>query len=106
MLTIGADPELQLVRGAYNLYAESCRYDSSVLRYTQMGLDGCPQTAEVRPRYGKTAAEFSRHVKTLMQGLLLGAQAEGIQVMAGGYPRRAADRKSTRLNSSHLGISY
>src|SRR5256885_7971308 len=52
---------------------------------------------------GRQAAEFA--VQAQLQALVLHALALG-QHLLGGLQRGNADRKSTRLNSSHLVISY
>src|SRR5690242_21529892 len=51
-------------------------------------------------RFGERVGRFDRHIDRLVISLSL------VGVKNQGHFRQTADRKSTRLNSSHMSISY
>src|SRR5690349_8446455 len=62
-------------------------------------------------RHAQAARDWGLAARLLADnwpGLQLGGQAASVHVILGGFPAEAtaADRKSTRLNSSHVEISY
>src|SRR5882724_7466007 len=78
-----------------------------------VGAHGVEQSSDGDMRPGRQRSEASdqgdntRHVIGTRQSKLVAEERRGDHPPGHGFPMLiAADRKSTRLNSSHLGISY
>src|SRR5699024_12585876 len=65
------------------------------------GGQGTPEIFVVGGQVGHPAGGPSR-----ADGAAVVAQVDGVEVVALGRPAPGVDRKSTRLNSSHVSISY
>src|ERR1039458_5560874 len=80
--------------------------------FTEQGYDATTVT-QIAERAGVTKSTFFRYFPDKRDILVAGQEtlsqllADGIaEAPVGASPLEAVDRKSTRLNSSHLGISY
>src|SRR5699024_11483749 len=64
--------------------------------------------AHIDTHMGDARRVVGPHKKDQVAGFCLGAGYRGAEVIKplGGLPSHAPDRKSTRLNSSHVSISY
>ena len=88
----------------------SFHYGDSKLADTPVMAGGSNQTASLFAAV-QAAVEDIHHELLKMAGQipgssLAGAKYEDLEARDGGLYRKGEDRKSTRLNSSHLGISY
>src|SRR5690606_39563771 len=84
---------------------------------TQRLVDSGQQQADIVTGFGQLGAESQRHIVALQSGAATRQQQQAatgqhrklrVQPVAPGRGRRhrGEDRKSTRLNSSHVKISY
>src|SRR5438105_14131011 len=74
--------------------------------YTLSLHDALPICAAVKPGWGSPREDYSRPVRGPRQPRLRGDRAQPPLRLGGVRAPGRADRKSTRLNSSHEWISY